>query len=660
MWTFDHPPLDYFQEDYGFRPDSAWLARARLGALRFATYCSASFVSARGLVLTNHHCSRQNTGAVLRPGENFDSTGFYAATQAAERKVPGLFVEQLLSITDVTSQIEQAANGATGDQAIAQARQQAVEALEEQLSSAAHDSTIRVQIVTLYQGAEYSAYTYRRYNDVRLVMVPELGMGYFGGDDDNFTYPRYNLDFSIYRVYDGAGRPLATPDYFRVSKTGVSDGDPVFVVGNPGSTSRLETMAQLAYARDVRIPTIVGIYKSRIAALEAYERDEPAVAAAQRVRTKIFGYSNSLKAEQGQLAGLHDPVLFGRRAAGEAEFRAQLMRRPDLAPRAALIDSLADVARDMTTIGPRIYAFLSSPEIGSATLGRAAVVVRYASAKAGGAPPEQLDRLRQAAMEIGNKPLAMERRLVAAQIGDLVRGLGANDSVVVAVLGSRTPDAVAAELLAHTQLSDSANVEGVLASDVASSSDAAIAYVRRVTPVTAPLRDRARVLSARADNLGSRLGRARFDVYGRALPPDATFTLRLADGRVAGYPYNGTWAPPFTTFYGIYERNAAAAGRAPWNLPARWKRPPAGLDLSTPLDLVTTNDIIGGNSGSPLLNRNLEVVGLVFDGNMESLPGEFIYTDQTARSLSVDVRGILAALRTPYGATRIVLELTGR
>jgi hypothetical protein len=660
MWTFDHPPLDYFQEAYGFRPDSAWLTRAQLGALRFATYCSASFVSPRGLVLTNHHCSRENTGAVLKPGENFDSTGFYAATQAAERKVPGLFVEQLLSIADVTNRIEEAARGATGDQAIAQAHEQAMEALEQELGADAHDSTIRVQVVSLYQGAEYSAYTYRRYNDVRLVMVPELGMGYFGGDDDNFTFPRYNLDFSIYRVYNDSGRPLATTNYFPMSKAGASDGDPVFVVGNPGSTSRLETVAQLAYARDVRIPAVVGILKSRIAALEAFERDEPAVAAKRRLRTQIFGYANSLKAEEGQLAGLRDPALFGRRAAGEAAFRAELMRRPDIAARAALIDSIATVSRDMTAIGPRVYGFLSNPELGSATLGRAAVVARYASAKAGGAPAEQLDRLRQAAMEIPNKPLGMERRLVAAQLGDLVRAFGTGDPVVVGVLAGRTADSAAADLLAHTQLSDSANVEAVLAGDLGSSSDAAIAYVRRVTAVTAPLRDRARALTARLDNLGAQLGRTRFDVYGRALPPDATFTLRLADGRVSGYPYNGTWAPPFTTFYGVYERAAAVGGKAPWSLPTRWRRPPVGLDLGTPLDLVSTNDIIGGNSGSPLLNRKLEVVGLIFDGNLESLPGDFIYTDERARALSVDVRGILAALRTPYGATRIVTELNAR
>jgi peptidase S46-like protein len=660
MWTFDHPPLDYFQEAYGFRPDSAWLSHARLGALRFATYCSASFVSSRGLVLTNHHCSRENTGTVLRPGENFDSTGFYAATEADERRVPGLFVEQLLSITDVTTEIDGALRGVTGDQTIAQARQQAIDALEQGLGAAARDSTIRVQVVSLYQGAEYSAYTYRRYSDVRLVFVPELAMGYFGGDDDNFTYPRYDLDFSIYRVYDGSGRPLTTSDYFRMSGAGASAGDAVFVVGNPGSTSRLETMAQLAYARDVRSPAIVGILKSRIAALEAFEREEPAVAAARRTRTQVFGYANSVKAEEGQLAGLRDPVLFGRRAAGEAAFRAELARRPTMAARAALIDSIAEVAREVTAIGPRIYGFIQSPELGSATLGRAALLVRYASAKAAGAPAAQLDRLRQAAAEIPNKPLVLERRLVAAQLGDLVRGLGVADTLVVAVLAGRTTDAAAADLLAHTRLTDSAHVEEILADDLSSSNDAALAYVRRVTPVTTPFRDRARALSARADNLATRLGRARFDVYGRTLPPDATFTLRLADGRVAGYPYNGTRAPPFTTFYGMYERYAAVGGQAPWSLPMRWRRPPAGLDLGTPLDLVSTNDIIGGNSGSPLLNRNLEVVGLIFDGNIESLPGEFIYTDERARSLSVDARGILAALRAPYGAARIVAELGGR
>jgi hypothetical protein len=288
------------------------------------------------------------------------------------------------------------------------------------------------------------------------------------------------------------------------------------------------------------------------------------------------------------------------------------------------------------------------------------LVLRYASVKAAGAPAAQLDRIKQSVMEIPNKPLALERRLVAAQLGDLIRGLGPRDTLVVAVLAGRTPDAAAADLLAHTRLTDSAHVEELLAADLASSNDAALAYVRRVMPVITPLRDQARALSARADNLAARLGRVRFDVYGHALPPDATFTLRLADGRIAGYPYNGTRAPAFTTFYGMYERYAATGGEPPWNLPPRWQRPPVGLDLGTPLDLVSTNDIIGGNSGSPLLNRKLEVVGLIFDGNMESLPGEFIYTDERARALSVDIRGILAALRAPYGAARILAELGGR
>jgi hypothetical protein len=660
MWTFDHPPLDYFQQAYGFRPDSAWLERARLGALRFSTYCSASFVSPRGLVLSNHHCSRENTGTVLRPGENLDSTGFFAATDAAERRVPDLYVEQLQSIADVTPQVEAAVRGVTGDEAVARARQQAIEALEESLSAAANDSTIRVEIVTLYQGAEYAAYTYRRYNDVRLVFVPELAMGYFGGDDDNFTYPRYDLDFSLYRVYDAAGHPLATPDYFRMSATGASDGEAVFVVGNPASTSRLETVAQLAYARDVRLPAILGILNSRIAALEAYERAEPAVAAARRIRTQIFGYANSVKAQQGQLAGLRDATLFGRRAQGEAAFRAELLRRPALADRAALLDSIADAERQLTALGPRVWGFLQSPELGSATLARAALVDRYARAKAGGAPAALLDRLSQGALAIGDKPRALEQLLVASQISDLVRNVGAGDTLVAGVLAGRSIDAVAADIMAHTQCSDSARVAALLAGDPAAANDAAIAYVRRVTSVVTPLRDHGRALTARADNLAARLGRARFDVYGRDLPPDATFTLRLSDGVVKGYPYNGTRAMPFTTFYGMYERYAAAGGKAPWGLPARWKRPPAGLDLGTPFDLVSTNDIIGGNSGSPLLNRRLELVGLVFDGNLESLPNEFMYTDERARALSVDVRAILATLRTPYAATRLVSELTGR
>src|SRR3989454_910627 len=340
-WTSNNPPLDYFQEAYGFRPDSAWLARARLGALRFATYCSASFVSPHGLVLTNHHCSRENTGGVMRPGENFDSTGFYAPTAADERRVPGLFVEQLLSVADVTARMDSALRGVTGDEALARARDQAIDALGERLTAAARDSTVSVQVVSLYEGAQYSAYTYRRYGDVRLVLVPELGMGFFGGDDDNFTYPRYDLDFSLYRVYDASGKPLETPSYFRWSRAGASEGDAVFVVGNPGSTSRLETVAQLEYTRDVQVPATLDILKSRIAALEAFSRAAPAEAAARRGATDIFGYANSVKAYEGHLARLREPLLFGRRRLGEAAVRTEIARPPPIAAQAALFDSIA-------------------------------------------------------------------------------------------------------------------------------------------------------------------------------------------------------------------------------------------------------------------------------------------------------------------------------
>src|SRR5581483_7831417 len=315
----------------------------------------------------------------------------------------------------------------------------------------------------------YSAYTYRRYGDVRLVFAPELALGYFGGDDDNFTYPRYDLDVALYRVYDAAGRPLETRDYFPVSAQGAAEGEPVFVVGNPGSTSRLETVAQLAYARDVRLPAILDLLESRIAALEAFKRAAPAEAAARRVDTDIFGYANSVKAYRGQLAGLRDPVLFMRRARGEAAFRAELARRPALAARAALLDSIAAVARDLTAIGRRIYALIPNANLGSATLARAALAV-----------PDELDRIARAAAAVADKPPALERALLAAQFGDLVRNLGVRDTLVVALLAGRTPDEAARDLLARTALADSASVPAVLAGDVAASGDPALVLVRRV------------------------------------------------------------------------------------------------------------------------------------------------------------------------------------
>src|SRR5881409_2374317 len=434
MWTFDTPPLDYFQEAHGFRPDSTWLARARLGALRFADYCSASFVSPRGLVLTNHHCSRENTGKVMGRGENFDSTGFYAAAEADERRVPGLFVDQLIGITDVTATVDSAVRGAKGDAARTRARDDATGALEERLGAAARDSTIRVQVVALYNGARYSAYTYRRYADVRLVLAPELGVGYFGGDDDNFTYPRYDLDFAVYRVYDASGHPLATRDYFRMSRAGVSAGDAVFVVGNPGSTIRLSTVAQLAFARDARLPLNVWLARSRIAALEGFQRADPVASAARHVDTDIFGYANWLKAQEGELAALRDPVLLGRRELGESAFRAELARRPAVAKQAALLDSIAAVVRERLAVYRRAYAFIPDPDLGSATLARAALLAGYGRAKAAGAPPGELEQLTQRALAIGDKPPALERLLVAAEFGDLMRGLGARDTLVVGLL----------------------------------------------------------------------------------------------------------------------------------------------------------------------------------------------------------------------------------
>src|SRR5438094_536554 len=289
----------------------------------------------------------------------------YGSPPPRPRRVPGLFVEQLLSVVDVTARMDSALRGVTGDEALARARDQAIDTLGERLTAAARDSSVSVQIVSLYEGAQYSAYTYRRYGDVRLVLVPELGMGFFGGDDDNFTYPRYDLDFSVYRVYDASGKPLETPSYFRWSRAGTSDGDAVFVVGNPGSTSRLETVAQLAYTRDVQVPATLDILKSRIAALEAFSRAAPAEAAARRVATDIFGYANSVKAYEGQLAGLRDPLLLGRRRLGEAGFRAEITRRPPIAAQAALFDAIAAVEAGLTRIGGRIYAFPPSPSFGS-------------------------------------------------------------------------------------------------------------------------------------------------------------------------------------------------------------------------------------------------------------------------------------------------------
>ncbi len=654
MWTFENPPLDYFQQEYGFRPSAQWLERVRLAALRLPN-CTASFVSANGLAISNHHCARESATAVSQEGEDLLTNGFYAATQADERRVPDLYVDQLMVIRDVTADVQAGIPTAAPEEEQVAARDQKIEEVAQRLSG---ETGLRCDVTSLYHGGKYSSYCYRRYDDVRLLFVPEAQIGYFGGDYDNFTYPRYDLDVSFFRVYGPDGQPLQTRNYLIWSDSGAAEGAPVFVIGNPGSTSRLNTVAQLEYRRDHQYPSTIRLLESRARILDQYMARHPD----QRGKyiNDYFSYTNSLKAYTGELKGLRTPELMARKVAFEKAFRAAVRNDSTLRRQyGSLWNEIARLRAQVADVAPRVNALNQGGSLRSQTLATALGVLQYAQAATSGMVPDSVLEAFRAELLGTEINRELDAMILAAQIDDAVQLLGPDDPFVRDALQGRTAEAAATAIVNASVLPDSSRRAALLANpaDLATTPDPAIRLMRSTLPRLRTAFQEYQRLSDAEEVRTGRLARALFEVYGTDIPPDATFTLRIADGVVKGYEYNGTIAPVFTTFYGLYDRHFSHLGRSDWALPSRWLKPPPGFNLATPLNFVTTNDIIGGNSGSPVINTAGDVVGLIFDGNIESLPGDFIYTTATNRAVAVHSAGILEALRHVYGAARIVAEL---
>jgi hypothetical protein len=656
MWTFEYPPDRYFSQTYGFSADTAWFTRARLAALRLPG-CSAAFVSPHGLVVTNHHCARDGVSAVTKPGETLLDSGFVARTLADERRLPDFFVDQLLAVQDVTDDILPQVDRAASDTARARVRREAGSAVQARLKTQyAHPGdSIWVQIVALYNGGRYSGYVFRRFTDIRLVAAPELQMGFFGGDPDNFTYPRYALDFSVLRVYGGDGKPFETPNWFTWGKDGVRPGDAVFVIGNPGSTSRLKAMSQLEYERAVSVPAQVSFLSTRLNALRAYYDAHRATGDSMDMRNWMFGISNSLKSSQGRYGALLDPVIMARRRDAERVLAESLAARRDLRDRyGRLFERMADVQRRRTTLAApyRAFAFFPSGFAGSALARRA-----VNAAKIAGAPHDSATVFSRRAGAVGDLPRDLELSFLALELADIVRAYGPAHAIAkAALMGQATPQAAAELLLRTSALADSTKAEIALSAGLPTTDPALVLATALLPAMSAFERDFA-ALGTEEREIASDLGRARFAVFGRSVPPDGTFSPRIADGVVQGYAYNGTLAPPFTTFYGMYDRFRANGPGTEWDLPYRWRTPPAGLDLGTPLDFVSTADTYGGNSGSPTVTKDLRLVGLNFDRNIDALVRDYIYLPERGRNVMVDVRAIQAALETVYGARRVVTEL---
>ena len=661
MWTFDAPPFDYWRRTYNFTPDQKWLDHVRLASVRLPG-CSASFVSSRGLVMTNHHCARECTASSSPPDSNYIQTGFAAKTLAEEKKCAGLYVDQLQSIENVTPRVSAAITGRTPEQQAAQRT-----AVIGQIQTECNQQTqLTCQVVSLYHGGIYSVYRYRRFNDVRLVMAPEGDIAFFGGDPDNFTFPRYDLDVTLLRVYEN-GQPYTPTNFLKWSARGATENEPVFVVGNPGSTGRLNTLAQMEFLRDVGYPATLAGYKRFLNIYsELAKRD---TSAARRYQNEVFSYENSQKAVTGYRAGLLDTAQMATKRAFERDFRARIAADPKLqAEFGGSWDAIAAAQRELASFNPqlRYHGFGG----GSTLLTQGAQLVRLVSEAA------KPDSARLAAYRgpgynnirnsmLRNVPIdtAYERMAIAAQLAAAQSELPANDPFLRAVLAGRSADQVAASIVRGTRMGDSTFRASLLAGGpaaIAASNDPVIVFARTVDPINRTVTARANALNAIISTHTEKIGRALFAAYGTVLPPDATFTLRISDGVVKGFPMNGTIAPYKTTFYGLYERSAAFDDKFPFKLPPRWVQRKNSLDLATPFNFVSTNDIIGGNSGSPVINRNAEVVGLVFDSNIEGVSNRFIFTTAVGRTVSVHSKGITEALRKVYDGHRIADELEGR
>jgi RNAse (barnase) inhibitor barstar len=495
---------------------------------------------------------------------------------------------------------------------------------------------------------------------VRLVAAAELQMGFFGGDPDNFTYPRYALDFGFLRVYGADGKPLHTDHYFNWSAKGVEEGDVVFVIGNPGATTRLSTIAQLEYRRDVFLPAVEPAWNSRIDALWDFFREDRRVADSLDVRNRAFGLSNTWKQYVGQLDALYDPVIMAKKTAAEKQFQDSVNAKPALRQRyGEVVQRIAALQPQNRQLGTYLAAFgLWGSPYESAVLQRAIMAHQLQALQQRNAPADTVNALRAQLLAVGDPPRGLETRLLAARLEDFVRALPADHAVRRAALGKQDVAAAVERWLAESVFATAAGTARAVEAGTPPANDVAYATVLAAVPAIQAAQDQMRQTALQESDLAQQLGRARFEIYGTAVPPDGSGSPRITDGVVQGYEYNGTTAPPYTTFFGMYDRYHSFGEGTDWELPARWQTPPAALDLGTPLNFISTADTYGGNSGSPAVTKDLEIVGLNFDRNIEGMSRNFLYLPERGRNIMVDVRAIREALDDVYDADRIVMEIT--
>jgi Peptidase S46 len=670
MWLFNNPPKDYLKKQYDFEVTAKWLEHLQKSSVRFNSGGSASFVSADGLVLTNHHVAADALQKMGTKEHNYYRDGFHARTRDEERKCEAMEVNVLISIEDVTAQVNAAVKPDMSAEESFKARRSVMAKIEKESTD---KTKLRSDVVTLYQGALYHLYRFKKYTDVRLVFAPEQQIAFFGGDPDNFEYPRFDLDMALFRIYEN-DKPLKPEHYLKWSKGGAKDGELVFVSGHPGRTNRLATVAELEYLRDKGYPFLLQRLNRWEVLVQAFSgRSEEN---ARQAKEFLFGVQNSRKARDGGLAGLLDPELMQRKQDFEKKLQAKAAEDDTLKDARTAWKRIADAEKTRAKIIRKFTMLEGAAGFNCELFSIARTLVRAAEElpKPGG---ERLREFRDSNLEslklslFSDEPIYPEYEIVKLTDGliFLTSELGSNNPLVKKVLAGKSPAERATELVRGTKVGDVKFREKLFEADEKKEGKAMLENTKDPMLLLAMLVDsEARAVRKTQETeieevkrqAYAEIAKVKFALEGTGTYPDATFTLRLSFGQVKGYEENGKPVPFETTFTGLYERSKDNKNRPPFDLPERWTDRKDKLNLKTPLNFVCTADIIGGNSGSPVVNREGELVGLIFDGNIQSLVLDFAYSEKVARAVSVHSQGMIEALRKIYDAGELADELQGK